>query len=147
MSQFAHIARVSAPLKLNGRRVLVACAVAIVVGLAVSIWYTIVLGYEHGAYNFGVYTFRSGNQKIFNNLVSKMRNPFDMDWARIAFFGVGAVAAVLVVGDVYTLATDVPWLLGLDRSPLTWVIRLFSTRTRSPQFWAQSIQLVVFKVS
>ncbi len=103
MSPFAHIARVAAPLKLNGRRVLLACALAIFVGLAVSIWYTIDLGYEHGAYNFGVYTFRYGNQKIFNNLVSKMRNPFGVDWARIAFFGVGAAAAVLVAVLRYSL--------------------------------------------
>lgn len=99
MSQFAHIARLAAPLGLKGRNVLVATALAVAIGLATSICYTIHLGYEHGAYNFGVYTFRYGNQTIFNNLVSKMKNPFGVDWARLAFFAIGAgsvaVCAVL----------------------------------------------------
>ena len=105
MSPFAHFARVAMPLRIRGRHVLIAVILAVLAGLVTSIWFTIHLGYEHGAYNFGAYTFRSGNQKIFSNLTSKLRNPFDMDWARIGFFGVGAASAALVAVMRYTL----PW--------------------------------------
>jgi len=104
MSPYAHISRLAAPLRICGRHVIAATVLAVFVGLAASIWYTVHLGYEHGAYNFGVYTFRSGNRVIFNNLVSKMKNPFPIDWGRIAFFGVGAGAAALTAVLRYSFA-------------------------------------------
>lgn len=121
MSQFAHIDRVAAALGLKGRNVLAATAFAVVIGLATSIWYTIHLGYEHGAYNFGVYTFRYGNQTIFNNLVSKMKNPFDVDWARLAFFGIGAGAIAFFAALRYSFSWWPLHPIGLAISNI-WVI-------------------------
>jgi len=87
----AHVARLAAVAGTHKKRLLLAVVVALVVGLVTSIGMILYLSYKHGACNFGVYTFRYGNRAMFNNLVSKMRNPFPTDWGRIGFFGIGAV--------------------------------------------------------
>jgi len=85
----AHIARLGAAVGIEKKKLLLATVIALVVAMVVSVVTILHLGYKHGAYNFGVYTFRHGNQAMFNNLVSKMRNPFPIDWSRLSFFGIG----------------------------------------------------------
>ncbi|NOZ23385.1 MAG: hypothetical protein GXP25_20110 [Planctomycetes bacterium] len=100
----AHIARLGAVIGVNKKKLLLATVIALGVGMVTSVWVILYLGYRYGAYNFGVYTFRYGNQAMFNNLVSKMRNPFGVDWSRMAFFGVGAVTYVAVAVLRYRVA-------------------------------------------
>ena len=48
---------------------------ALVLSLFVSAAFTLYLGYEHGAYNFNVYTFNSGNVVIFQQCGKKIAKP------------------------------------------------------------------------
>jgi hypothetical protein len=88
-STLAHIARLGAELKLRSRRLFWVTAGALVLSLAVSAVFTLHLGYTYGAYNFNVYTFNSGNVVIYDNVVKKLQNPFDLSWDRMMFFGIG----------------------------------------------------------
>lgn len=101
----AHVSRLGALIEGNKRRLLAAAALSIFVGCAVSAIMILYLGYNYGASNFGAYTFQGGNQAMFENLVSKMKNPFLPDWKRMGYFGIGAF--------VY-------WILTVLRYRLTW---------------------------
>jgi len=59
----------------------------------ISAVFTLYLGYTHGAYNFNVYTFNSGNRVIYATVVQKMLKPFDLSLPRVGFFGIGAALA------------------------------------------------------
>ncbi|NOZ22030.1 MAG: hypothetical protein GXP25_13190 [Planctomycetes bacterium] len=91
-----HTGKAFAGSSVSRRVVLVSLVIACIVGIVVSIWITLRLGYSIGAYNFGAWETRSGNIRIFNNVVSKMRNPTQPDWRRIGFLAGGVVATVLL---------------------------------------------------
>lgn len=75
------------------RRSLLLCAAAgILIGLAVSVAYTLYLGYTHGAYNFPRFPFFSGDPKgVFGSTIKRMRTPRPADFERLTFFGVGMI--------------------------------------------------------
>jgi len=72
------------------RRMLWAIVAAALVGGVVSVWVTLLLGYRHGAYNFGAWHFSAGNISLVQNVVSKLRSPVPVDWARLGSAAVGA---------------------------------------------------------
>jgi len=90
MPAFAHCARLSDALKAHRRSVAWAVALAVLGAAAVSVPWTVYLGYQHGAYNFETWIFSYGGLKPYEYVVQKMRNPFDVDAGRLAFFGIGA---------------------------------------------------------
>ena len=92
MPAVAHAAKLSDVLKLRRRAVLVAVSLALVVGVFTSMAYTLSMGYERGAYNYGDWIFRRGAETPYDAIVRKMQNPFDTDWRRIGFLGAGAIA-------------------------------------------------------
>ncbi len=92
MPAFAHCAKLSEALQAKRRSVSRAVALAVILGMGVSIPWTIYLGYAHGAYNFETWIFTNGGPRPFTYIVDKMRNPFDVDWARITFLGIGGGA-------------------------------------------------------
>ena len=94
-STLAHIAQMGARLKLKTRSLFWTTMCALVLSLAISAVFTLYLGYKHGAYNFNVYTFNSGNVVIFSNVVKKLQNPFGMSPDRLMFFGIGAFITAL----------------------------------------------------
>ena len=53
---------------------------------------TLDLGHRHGASNFGAFEFRSGNLRVTNDVVAKMRSPIGRDPRKLLFFGIGAAA-------------------------------------------------------
>ena len=87
----AHVSRLGALIPGSKRRLLAAVLLAILVGSTVAATLTLYFGYNYGAANFGAYTFQGGNQAMFENLVSKMKNPFLADWKRMSYFGLGAL--------------------------------------------------------
>ena len=91
----AHIARLGAELRLHTRGLFGATIFALVLSLVVSAYFTLYLGYAHGAYNFNVYTFSGGNQVIYSTVVQKLQAPFGPSWDRFMFFGIGAALAIL----------------------------------------------------
>ncbi len=90
-STLAHIAKLGADLKLRTRTLFGVTVFTLVLSLLVSAYFTLYLGYAHGAYNFNVYTFNSGNQVVYDTVVQKLQAPFGPSWDRFMFFGIGAV--------------------------------------------------------
>jgi len=94
-STLAHIAQMGAKLKLKTRSLFWTTMCALIMSLVISAAFTLYLGYKHGAYNFNVYTFNSGNVVIFSNVVKKLQNPFGISPDRLMFFGIGAAITAL----------------------------------------------------
>ena len=91
----AHIAQMGAKLRLRTRSLFWTTMFALTLSLCISAIFTLYLGYKHGAYNFNVYTFNSGNVVIFSNVVQKLQAPFDISSDRLMFFGIGAGVTAL----------------------------------------------------
>ena len=91
MPAAAHATKLSDEMKLKKEAVLLAIGISIMLGLFVSILYTLHIGYHHGAYNFGGHIFRGGCTIPFESIVNKMLNPFGPDWRRLFFLGVGGI--------------------------------------------------------
>ena len=89
-STLAHIARLGAELRLRTRTLFWATVFALALSFGLSAWFTLYLGYAHGAYNFNVYTFNAGNVVIYTHVVQKLQNPFGPSLDRLLFFGIGA---------------------------------------------------------
>ena len=87
------------------RRILLCVFIALAIGTVVSLALTVVWGYEHGAYHFRSWPFSGGSKNVFYQTVAKMRNPFDTDWQKIGFLGVGAVLMAAFTFIKYRL----PW--------------------------------------
>ena len=91
----------------SGRRSLMLwTCVGVIVGLAASVWYTLYLGYSHGAYNFPRFPFFSGDPKgIYGSTLIQMRTPKVPDGERIVFFAIGAG----LMGLLTFLRYRLPW--------------------------------------
>jgi hypothetical protein len=101
----ANGAHLASTRRLGRRAVVLAMALAMGVGIAVSVVYTIYLGYRHGAFNWSEWAFSGGGaQTPFDNLVAKIENPFPPDTKRIALLGVGTVAGALIIAARHRLA-------------------------------------------
>ncbi|MCK4590988.1 MAG: hypothetical protein KAT86_04480, partial [Candidatus Latescibacteria bacterium] len=91
ISSAAHVAKLADAIKLKKKEVLLAICIALVVSVSVSIWYTLSMGYEHGAYNYARHIFRGGATLPYQNSVTDMINTYGTDWRRLLFLGIGAV--------------------------------------------------------
>ena len=60
-----------------------------------SVAFTLYLGYEHGAYNFRAFEFRT-HPHIFTYFVRKSEESLPPDWWRLAFYAIGIVAMALL---------------------------------------------------
>ena len=97
MPAVAHSAKVCDMARLNKRDVLRAVVVALVAAIAISIFYTLYLGYTYGAYNFGDWIFRGGATAPFDNIVTKLKNPFGPDKRALTLYGIGAAVMVPLI--------------------------------------------------
>ncbi len=91
ISSAAHAAKLADAIKLRKKEVLLAICIALAVSICVSVWYTLSMGYQHGAYNYGRWMFRGGATIPYENSVADMINPYGTDWRRLLFLGIGAV--------------------------------------------------------
>ena len=96
MPAFAHCAKLGDALRAHRRSTVWAVALAAACAVAVAVPWTIYLGYRHGAYNFETWIFTYGGPMPFEYVVQKMRNPFETDWSRLTFLGIGGVAYSLL---------------------------------------------------
>ncbi len=87
--------------RMEKRRVVGAIALAFVVGIVISVVYTLYLGYEYGAYNFRVYPFSGGNQEAFGHTIRKIQNPFGPDWQRMGMAGIGGTVLATLIALRY----------------------------------------------
>lgn len=90
MPNGANAAKIGHALRISKRAMFWSIALALLVGFGISLWYTLYLGYQTGAYNFGEHVFTRGGDIPFDNIVSKMKNSFPTDWRRMSFLGIGA---------------------------------------------------------
>ncbi len=103
----AHVARFGNLIGGNRKHLLWAVFTSAAGALVLAFWYTLDLCYANGAYNtFGWPRFFSGDPKgIFSDTLSKVRNPFPIDWQRLAFTGAGGVLMALLT----VLRTRLTW--------------------------------------
>lgn len=92
MPAAAHAAKLSEVLHIKRRDLVAGVAVALVIGLAASMAYTLYMGYQVGAYNYGDWIFRRGAETPYDAMAAKMQNPFETDWERIGLLAIGAIA-------------------------------------------------------
>jgi len=121
----ANAAHLSSTRKLGRKAVLQAVVVALGAGILVSVFYTIYLGYQHGAFNWNEWAFASGAATPFRNLVSKMQNPFPPDIRRLAMMGVGALVGGLILAARYRIPGLPLHVLGFSVASViqvTWVM-------------------------
>ncbi len=96
MPAVAHASKLSDSLRLNRKTIIVSVCLALVTGVVASMYYTLMMGYAEGAYNYGDWIFRRGSETPYDATVKKMRNPFDTGWGKLGVMaGGGAVMAVL----------------------------------------------------
>ena len=96
MPAAAHAAKLSDVLRMRRRTMLTAIGVALVVGVAASMAYTLAMGYARGAYNYGDWIFRRGAETPYDAIVKKMQNPFDTGWERLGLLVGGAAVMGLL---------------------------------------------------
>ncbi len=96
MPRMMHAAKIGDAIRARRRAILLAMLLGAIIGGGVAVYYTICLAYEHGAFNFDVYTFTSGNRSSFDSIVSHIKNPRGVGWTRMEFMGIGAVITALL---------------------------------------------------
>ncbi|MEW6360097.1 MAG: DUF6785 family protein [Planctomycetota bacterium] len=105
MTGIIHSVRFGDLIRGSKKRLLAAVLLGLFVGTIVSIWITLYLGYQQGAYNFQDVPFSSLTQSIFNDTVRKMSSPFSTSWPRLLFFGIGFAG----MGGLLFLRHAFPW--------------------------------------
>ena len=91
MTACMHAARLRDRINVDRQAMLRAIVLSAVVTVAVTVWYTLWVSYHGGAFNFGTWSLGGGVRWHFQNIVGKMRNPFDVDWKRLMFMAIGAM--------------------------------------------------------
>ena len=82
--------------KRQGPKILLALILAAVVGIAIGFWFTLSLGYAHGAHNFGGYEKRWGTTHMWNLPAGLIRAPGGANLSKFTFFGIGMAAMALL---------------------------------------------------
>jgi hypothetical protein len=95
MASSTHISWLAAAVRGSKKPFAGALAIAGVSAAVVSVVFTLYLGYEHGAYNFRAFEFRT-HPNIFNYYVRQMETGLPPDWKRLGFYGVGLVIMALL---------------------------------------------------
>ena len=86
----AHASKLVDRVQVGRKAILWAIVGAVTMALVCSIGYTVYMAYQIGAYNMDRWLFQSAGQLPFGNMDAKLRNPFDPDWTRLTFMGIGA---------------------------------------------------------
>lgn len=96
MAAVANTSKLREAISGNRKQIPLAIAIAVVVGFAVSIPYTLYIAYGHGAFNFGRYIFRAGAMMPFDTMVGKMKNPFGVFRGGLLFLSIGGAVMALL---------------------------------------------------
>ena len=71
--------------------------IAMVVGVAATWVYTIAMGYENGAANYGGVFTGDAAQWPWDDLVKKAKDPYSTKWDMVGFMSAGAVVTALMM--------------------------------------------------
>jgi hypothetical protein len=97
MPAACHAAKLGDSMQTSRRAVTTCVLLAALVATVVSIWYTIHIGYQHGAQNFGGWIFGRGAQVPYEEVARKMLSNSTTDWQRLSFMGIGAAAMAILM--------------------------------------------------
>jgi hypothetical protein len=90
MPGLAHVVKIGDSIR-GSRGLLGATGLGVMAGFAASVWLTIYMGHDHGAYNFPRFPFFSGDPKgVFDSTLVLIKTPKPFDLNRIMFFSIGA---------------------------------------------------------
>ncbi len=84
------VARLSDLIRRQGRRLVAAILLTVLVAFITSILATLYAGYAHGAANFRDYLFVQFPPRLFDRSLSLIKNYTGTEWERFMFFGIGA---------------------------------------------------------
>ncbi|MEE2753659.1 MAG: DUF6785 family protein [Candidatus Latescibacterota bacterium] len=104
MVPIAQAVRIGGAIAEHKRRLILGVGVTVVLGIVVSIVYSLNLGYTYGAYNFNDYPFTRYPPNLFNGLVNALKSDVKWELSRYAFVGGGALMYVLVGSMRYRFA-------------------------------------------
>ena len=140
LPSLAQVTKLSDSARGARRKILLCVFAALALGTLVSLGLTLVWGYEHGAYHFRSWPFSGGSKNVFYQTVAKMRNPFQTDWEKMGFLGVGAGLMALLTFLNYrflwwpihpvglaVFGTDVVWHSALAVL-IAWAVKLVVLR-------------------
>jgi len=96
MPPLVHAARLGDHLGAGRRRLACALALSLAVGVFVTIWYSLYLGYTRGAYNFDDYPFTRYPPRVYDALVKTLKNDVTWESERYLFFPLGIAIYALV---------------------------------------------------
>ena len=91
-----HTLKLTSGLVFRRNRLVMAIAIAMLVGMAFACGDTIYTAYRHGGYNLGGLTRVAGVQNNFQRAVTWIRNPEPPDLDRLSFVGVGMTVVTLL---------------------------------------------------
>ena len=98
MPELFHTTRLFDTLHTNRRRLVWAPVVAMAVGVAATGIYTIGMGYEQSAANYGSVFTGENARWPWDDMVKKAKDPYSTKWDKIAFMvGGGLVTALMMV--------------------------------------------------
>ena len=89
MPAMAHAAKLQVDLNIDRRHMLGAVVLALAIAVPVSIYVTLLWGYDLGGANFRGYAFSGGKFNHYNGIVGQMRFPDGVDWPAVIQFGIG----------------------------------------------------------
>ncbi len=143
----SHAGRVSEGVPGNQRRRLMgAIALAFIVSWTVSVWLTVNLGYEQGAYNFNSWEITRAAERSFQSTVEAIKKPneppfYEKNPEELGFFGLGGI---LMAGLIYMRYRFVWWPL----HPVGMAISgsYLARRTSFTIFLAWLIKFIMLKV-
>lgn len=141
MPYLFHSVKIGETLKLHRKTVYRAIIITLVAAGVTAIWYTLYLGYQHGAYNYGRYAFRGGATIPYDSAVGKIRNPFGPDTGKLLSLGGGALAMAAMIFMRYRF----PWW-SLNPIGFTVATTLPVTLTVLPIFLAWAAKYVILKL-
>ena len=104
----AHAAKLQDAMRIDRRGLVLAIALAVVIGFFTSIFYIIAMAYEQGASNFNSWFFRvssGAGVQTFNDVMAKIKTPTDVHVQKLGYFGMGAVAMSILTFLQYRF----PW--------------------------------------
>ena len=94
MSHFTMLQKIRG--QLDVRRLLVGVLLSLVLAYLLSMFYTIWLGYEGGAYNFSSYTYNYYAKRSYQRVVFRMTNPWPFDVHRLSIMAAGGAAMTIL---------------------------------------------------
>jgi hypothetical protein len=117
-----HVIRIGDFIRSNTRKLIWAVGLAFAVSYLVPTMFTLWLGYRGGAYNFNAYPFSYYSRIIFDRVVYRLGEPWQIDAQRLGFLALG----ILGMGVLIFLRYRISWWtlnpIGFALPRLTWQV-------------------------